>query len=115
MFSRNERKIFELAKRSKQNKVSYQEMKDSIGIGHDDAKSACNSLIEKGYASEKYYSPIPGSSIPWGIVLSEKGRHRLRYVIELFISFLVKSVIVPIVVAFITTLITIWLTGFFGG
>lgn len=115
MFSKNERNIIRLISKSKQNKISYYEAKKSLGIECDDVKSACNSLISKGYAEEKSYAPMPGSLVPWGIVLSEKGRHRFRYAIESVASFLFRSILVPIIVAFATTLITIWVTGILGG
>lgn len=115
MFSKNERDILKLISKSKQSKISYHEAKESIGIEYDDVKSACSSLISKGYAEEKYYSPMPGSLVPWGIVLSEKGRHRFRYAVETFASFVFRSVLVPIIVAFATTMITIWVTGYFSG
>ena len=113
MLSKNEREIFRLAKDSKENKIKYSKAQELLNLSFDDVKSACKSLISKNLAEEKHYSPHPGSWIPWGIVLSERGRHRIRYAIEDFISFLFKSILVPIVVAFITTLFTIWLNGYF--
>lgn len=115
MFSKNEHDILNLAKKSKKNKISYQEAAESLCIEHDDVKAACNSLIAKGYAEEKSYAPIPNSTVAWGIVLSEKGRHRFRYAVESLFSFMFRSILVPIIVAFATTLITIWITGYFGG
>lgn len=115
MFSKNERDVLDLAKKSNKNKISYQEAAESLGIEHDDVKAACNSLIAKGYAEEKSYSPMPGSCVAWGIVLSEKGRHRFRYAVEALFSFMFRSILVPIIVAFVTTLITIWITGYLGG
>ena len=112
MLSKNERNIFKLAKKSNENKVEYTDAQKSLKLSRDDVQSACNSLISRGLAEEKKYSPTHGSWIPWGIVLSEKGRHRARYALEEFLSFLFRSILVPIVVAFLTSLITIWLTGY---
>lgn len=42
--------------------------------------------------------------------LTHKALHRHQFKWEIFKSFLIKSVLVPIFVAFITTLITLWLT-----
>lgn len=112
MLSKNERKIFKLAKKSKENKLDYSVAQETLGITYDDVQSACKSLILRGLAEEKKYSPSHEAWIPWGIVLSEKGRHRVRYAVEEFLSFLLRSILVPIIVAFLTTLITIWLTGY---
>ena len=112
MLSKNERDIFRLAKKSNENKVEYSAAQESLGLSYDDVQSSCKSLIEKGLASEKRYSPSQGAWIPWGIVLSEKGRHRIRYAVETFSSFFVKSVLVPILVSILTTLFTIWLSGY---
>ena len=114
MLSKNERDILRLAKKSKENKIQYSKAQESLNISFDDVKSACRSLISKNLADEAFYSPTVNSRIPWGIVLSEKGRHRFRYALEAIFSFLVKSIIVPVVVSFLTTLITIWLTGQMG-
>lgn len=112
MLSKNERNIFRLAKNSKENKVDYTVAQETLGLSSDDVRAACKGLISKDLAEEKRYSPSHGAWIPWGIVLSEKGRHRFRYAMESLGLFLLKSILVPIIVAFITTLITIWLTGY---
>lgn len=112
MLSKNERKIFRLAKTSKVNKIEYSMAQETLGLSYDDVQAACKSLISRGLAEEKKYSPSHGAWIPWGIVLSEKGRHRVRYAVESLCSFLFRSILVPIIVAFLTTLITIWLTGY---
>lgn len=114
MLSKNERRIFKLAKDSKENKIQYSKAQELLNLSSDDVRTACRSLISKNLADETFYSPTVNSWIPWGIVLSEKGRHRLRYALEAFFSFLIKSIIVPVIVSFLTTLITIWLTGYLG-
>lgn len=47
---------------------------------------------------------------PVGIALTEPGQHPYQFSVEVFKSFLIRSVLTPIVVAFITTLITLWLS-----
>lgn len=111
MLSKNERNIFKLARKSKENKIKYTDAQESLKLGRDDVQSACNGLILKGLAEEKKYSPTHGSWIPWGIVLSEKGRHRFRCWIESLCIFLAKSILVPMVVSILTTLLTMWITG----
>ena len=113
MLSKNERNIFRLAKESKENKIQYEVAVNVLKISFDDVKSACSGLISKGLAQEKYYAPTTKSWIPWGIVLTEKGRHRFRYTLETLGSFILKSIFVPLVVSFLTTLLTLWLTGVF--
>lgn len=47
------------------------------------------------------------------VSLTHKGRHFNEYRQKAFMDFLGKSIFTPIIVAFITTLITLWLQGVF--
>ena len=106
MLSKNARTILKIAKSSEEQKVAYLELKAQLSWDFDKVKSAGDQLISAGLASEKYYSPIPGQRVLWGVVLTEKGRNSRKYFWVSVGEFLFKSIAVPIVVAFITALIT---------
>ena len=106
MLTKNAKSVFQLALKS-DNRVSYKDARKCFGWEHDVAKSACTQLINSKLAIETSYPVIPGGNpVPWGISLTEEGRHHRKYFFEKLLSFLIKSVAVPIVVAFITTVLT---------
>lgn len=113
MLSRNEKRILKLANKTDGHKVEYDVIEKTLKICSDDVHSACRSLISKDLVIEKFYSPSPTSWIPWGIVLSENGRHRFRHSLEKFSLFILKSILVPMVVSILTTLLTMFLSQFF--
>lgn len=117
MLSKDAHMVLKIAKRTSEKKIAYLELKKQLNWDFDRIKSAGNQLIKFGLASEKYYSPVPGSNVLWGIVLTEEGRNSTKNFLARIGSFLLKSVAVPIVVAVITaaitTLITLWIQGFF--
>lgn len=114
MLSRDSKIVLRAAKHAKGQQVSYTDMKKTMGWEYDKARSVAQQLIDEGYALEKKHSPMPGSSIPWGIILSEKGRNNVKYFFATIGDFLLKSIATPILVAFLTTLVTLWIKGIFG-
>lgn len=112
MLSKNARRIFEIAKSSEGEKISYIGLEKQLGWDFDKVQSAANQLIEAGLADNKYYSPLPGrGEILWGIVLTEEGRNSRAYFWAKVGAFLFKSIAVPIFVAFATALITAYITA----
>lgn len=63
--------------------------------------SLVDALIESGYITKSQF----------GYKLTHKGLHSFEVNVETAKAFLLKSVIVPIVVAAITALITLWIQG----
>ena len=114
MLSRTAKKVLKLAQSSK-DRISCQDLKSALNIDFEAAKSACDQLIENGYASEKRYQPMPGQSIFEGIVLTEKGRNSKKYFWANVASFLFKSIFVPVFVAFITAVMTTLAMQWFQG
>ena len=110
MLSKNARKILKIAKKSKEKTVFYPDLKKELEWDYDAIKSACSQLIQADLADEKYHSPIPGQKVPWGIVLTERGRNSKKYFWFDVFSFLFKSIAVPIFVSIITAIITTILT-----
>lgn len=106
MLTKNAKIVFQLALKS-DNKVSYKDIKKCFDWDHDTAKSACAQLINSNLAIENSYPTVPGGHpVPWGISLTEEGRNHRKYFVEKLCSFLVKSVAVPIAVAFVTAILT---------
>ena len=111
MLSRNSRKIFALIKQTENKQYAYFDLKKELGWDHDAVRSACQQLINSGLAIETEYSPMPGHRLPWGIVLTEEGRHSKKYFWAKAGAFLFKSIAVPIAVAAITAFITALITA----
>ncbi len=61
--------------------------------------SAFDYLCENGYLKETQF----------GYTLTQKGLHPNRMIWEEIRNFLIKSVIIPIIVSSITTLVTMWI------
>lgn len=113
MLSRNAKKVLKLAKKNKDQKISYDALKQILAWDYDKIHSACDQLIQQNLVKEKQGLIIPGrayTSSAWGVVLTEKGRHRWKYIAEDAWMFTFKSVIIPIVVSAITALITAIIT-----
>lgn len=67
----------------------------------NEASSAFDYLCENGYLKKTQF----------GYTLTQKGLHPNRMIWEEIRNFLIKSVIIPIVVSSITTLVTLWITS----
>lgn len=113
MLSKKAHFMLKTAKSTPEKKIGYLDFKKKTNWDYDSIKSAGNQLVERGLATEKYYSPIPGNSVLWGIVLSEEGRNSKKYFWFRIADFILKSVAVPMAVSVATTLATLWLQGLF--
>lgn len=111
MLSRNAKKVLRLAKRKPDKSVDYAAIMKTLGMDHGSAVSACHQLISAGFAEETVSHPLPGSAVPSGIFLTEEGRNSRKTKLYSVLDRLIFSVIVPIIVAIVTTLITLWLEG----
>lgn len=113
MLSKNAKKVLKIVQKSESYKIAYFDLKKQLGWDIDQVRSACNQLIMDDLAAEKSSIAIPGTPpSPWGIVLQEKGRYRWKYIMVDCAKFILKSIIVPVIVSALTTLITLLLTGF---
>lgn len=110
MLSKNASRIYQSLKKADENELSYNDLMSQFDMEYNSVYSACQQLVSHRFAREINYSP----SAPWGIGLTEEGRNKGRYYATLICRFLFKSVVVPIVVAFVTTLITLWIQRLFG-
>ena len=106
MLSKNARKTLRYAKRTCEKTVSFSVLQERFDWDFNTAQSACTQLIESGYAYNDYSRPYPGHELVCGIVLSEKGRNSTKYFWYSVGTFLIKSILVPIGVSFITALLT---------
>lgn len=77
---------------------------------HDEDLRGCINLL----ADEDYIDIVEKNDAYIRVTLTHKGRHFNEYERSEFKTFLMKSIVTPIIVAFITTLITLWLNGRFG-
>ncbi|WP_343247754.1 hypothetical protein [Diplocloster hominis] len=51
----------------------------------------------------------------FGVILTELGAHPHQFKWEIFKSFLLRSILAPIVISIITTLLTLWIKGLLSG
>lgn len=110
MLSKNAKTVLKLARKTSNQKISYGDLLEALQWDYERIHSACNQLIDRGYAKEKPGLNIPGRpnlTHPWGIILKEEGRQPWRYTLEKICTFMVKSIFVPIIVSIITTLVTL--------
>ena len=112
MLSKDARKILHIMRKTLDGEMEFSTMQDRMGWNYEKAKSVGDQLIAQGFAREKQ-SRAMGVVLFSGVVLTEEGRYSRTYFWSKVGSFLFKSIAVPIVVAFLTTLITLWLRGIF--
>lgn len=105
MLTKNASKIFRMLKKSKNGKLMFDEIRNSIRAPRDELMSACKSLVERGLAEWSDPQPRNGTYL----VLTERGRHRFVYGVNALTDFLLKSILVPVVV----TLLTLWVERHF--
>ncbi len=117
MLSKNAKAVLHMGQKSEKKQLAYLDLKKELNWEFEDVRSACKQLIDADMAYERDYSPMPGHRLPWGIVLTERGRNSRKYFWAGIGEFLLQSIAVPIIVAIITavvtTLITLWLQGLF--
>ena len=106
MLSKNARKVLKIAKKTTKKAISYADLVKKLGLDFGAVRSAGNQLIENELATEKYHAPTPGKEVLWGISLTEKGRNSRKYFWVGIIKFLFNSIVVPIAVSIITTILT---------
>lgn len=111
LLSKNSKLILRAAKKSVGCKVSYAELAQRLNLSPDDVCSACNQLIDAKLAEIKYRTHYPGGPAAWGIILTERGRHRWKYILEKGFIFALKELLIPILVSLLTTLITLLVSG----
>ena len=62
---------------------------------------------------EGYINPITEEGSLVYVSLTHKGRHYQQYECAKMRHFLINSIVIPIIVSAITTLVTFWITGIF--
>ena len=113
MLSKDARRVLHILRKSPDYSMEFSDMQQRMDWNFTKAKSVGDQLVAQGFAKERYCHPMPGATLYSGIVLTEEGRYSRTYFWSKVGSFLFKSIVVPIIVAFVTTLITLWLRGFF--
>lgn len=78
MLSPNASRVLKKARKSVEKRVGYNELESEYKWTRADAQSACNQLIEKGYAKATVNHGTHGEELSSGIVLTEEGRYK-RY------------------------------------
>lgn len=79
-----------------------EDLANAIGHSYEDTSAAAYHLSESGYLQ----SIRASTGLLVGYKLSHKGQYYKAFHMEKILSFLLKSIFVPIVVAFITALLT---------
>lgn len=74
----------------------------------DDYFDLCETLIEDGFTSKKIKEN--GETVYY---TTYKGRHHLKFRLLSCVEFWVKSVVIPLIISVLTTILTLNLSGFF--
>ena len=82
-------------------KVGVLNSRQNLSSFSGELDSLVDALLESGHVTKSRF----------GFKLTHKGLHPLSVTIDVVKMFLLKSVIVPIVVAAVTALVTLWLQG----
>lgn len=109
MLTKNAKSVLRQANKDASGKISFEDLQKKLKLDADETERVCNHLILEGYASSLRKQYTTGTGKPCGIALTEKGKHWINYRLSVLGSFIAKSVVTPIVVSILTTLITIWI------
>ena len=109
MLTKDAKSVLKQANKSSSGKISFEDLQKALNWNHDDVERVCNHLILEGYANSLRKQYTAGMGNAFGITLTEKGKHWIKYRLSVLCSFVAKSVITPIIVSVITTLVTMWL------
>lgn len=109
MLTKNAKAVLRQAGKSDSGKISFEDLQAALKFSADEIERICNHLILEGYASSLRKQYTAGVGNAYGIVLTEKGKHWVKDRINTLVSFVAKSVLTPIIVSVITTLVTMWL------
>ena len=113
MLSKNAKRALNLAKTKENLSISFSDISRELGINNAEARIAGEQLAAKRLVTIYKNFTFQGHTVPHGIRLTEEGIHRKIHLFESLSLFLLKSVIVPVIVAFLTTLITLLLQNLF--
>lgn len=102
MLSRNAKNILRALREAPDHERSYNALMLDLRLSWNDVKSASDMLVEQRLAFCKEKGTFPVSSV----VLNENGRDLWRYRFNNAVSFLFRSVIVPIFVAAVVAFLT---------
>lgn len=110
MLTRHTRKFLNFIEKSTVNFENKVVLFSYIHENFPDNESSINAtlryLVQKGYLRVSYFGKEPK-----GVVLTELSLRRREFVFESVKEFLFKSILVPISVSVVTSLVTLWLSG----
>lgn len=102
MLSCNAKNILRALREATDHELTYNALMLDLHLSWNDVKSASDMLVEQRLAFRKEKGAFPVSSV----VLNENGRDLRRYRFNNAVSFLFRSVIVPIFVAAVVAFLT---------
>lgn len=105
MLSRNAKNILRILDKATDHRRSFNSLQLDLHLSWNDVRSACDALVSHRLA---FYDGNAPEHAP-AAILSEPGRHYAAYTAKQVGAYIVKSVVVPIIVALITTLVTHYL------
>lgn len=113
MLTKDCRAALRKAGRETTGEIAYDALTSTLKWTPDRTHRVCNHLVSEGYANEFRKQYTSGIGKTHGIILTEQGRHWMKHRLSLACEFVAESVMLPILVSVITTLITMWLKEFF--
>lgn len=113
MLDRESRKVLRTMRKSNcdmgRGVFSHQHLSEITGFNEDDLIVVLDYLEENKLIANSNYT----GGISAGVYLSQLGKHPIEFCLQQLCAFLVRSIVVPLVVAALTALITLWITGYF--
>ncbi len=103
MLSKKAKMVYAYIKRKESKEATYTQIHEKFGISRGEVDSVCQCLVEEGLASHTH---------TYGIRLTEKGRNRAKFCTVAILKNIVWNIVVPIAVSIATTLITMWISGY---
>ena len=113
MLTKDCRAALRKAGREATGEITYDALTSTLKWTPEKTRRVCDHLLLEGYANELRKQYTSGIGKTHGIILTEKGKHGMKYRLSLACEFVAESVMTPILVSVITTLITMWLKEFF--
>ena len=103
MISKNSKKVYTYIKGKEEKEASYAQIQHKFGYSIGEVGSVCQCLIDEGLAARNSVG---------GIRLTEKGRNRAKFCAVSVFKNIIWNIFVPIAVSIATTLITMWISGY---
>lgn len=106
MLTKNAKSVLRQANKDASGEISFEDLQKKLKLDADETERVCNHLILEGYASSLRKQYTTGTGKPYGISLTEKGKHWKQLSVRSLIKVIVLDILLPVVSAVIAAIIT---------